>query len=93
MGISFIISSYSLSTLNLTVTMLIGSICCMILNVVSNVCTMKVFRGEEGYWIQLLHTVFAIGGLIGPILVFFLGKFLFLFCPRDCTDVYHILFY
>lgn len=41
----------------------------MILNVACNICTMKVFRGEEGFWIQLLHTVFAIGGLIGPILV------------------------
>lgn len=49
--------------------MFVGSASCMILNVVSNICTMKVFRGEEGFWIQLLHTVFAIGGLIGPILV------------------------
>lgn len=73
-GISFMLSVTSLSFLNLTITLFVGSACCIIMNVVCNICTMKVFRGEEGFWIQLLHTLFGIGGLVGPFLVSICGS-------------------
>ncbi len=37
---------------------------------------MKLFRdeGQPDFWIQILHTVFGIGGLVGPFLVALFGS-------------------
>lgn len=70
-GFSFMVSSLSLTFLNLSVSILFGACCCIIINVICNICTMKIFPKEEeqGYYIQLLHTIFGIGGLLGPFVV------------------------
>ena len=56
---------------------------------------MQIYNGEgQDFWIQLLHTIFGLGGLIGPFLVaifgaksyFYLGIALAL-----CSFVYLIL--
>ena len=73
-GISFVISSLSLDFWNLSITMFIGASCCCIINVICNVCTMQIYRGEgQDFWVQLLHTIFGLGGLIGPFLVAIFG--------------------
>ena len=69
-GICFLVSSLSLNFLNLVITMFLGAACCCIINVTCNVCTMHIYKGDgQDYWIQLLHTIFGLGGLIGPFLV------------------------
>lgn len=74
-GISFMLSSFSLTFINLSLTLFVGACCCIIINVTCNVCTMKLYRGEgQDFWIQLLHTVFGIGGLVGPFLVAIFGS-------------------
>jgi len=37
---------------------------------------MKIFteEGEQGFYIQLLHTIFGIGGLLGPFVVAMFGN-------------------
>lgn len=37
---------------------------------------MKIFpgEGEQGFYIQLLHTIFGVGGLLGPFIVSELGS-------------------
>ena len=56
---------------------------------------MRIYKGDgQDFWIQLLHTIFGLGGLIGPFLVaifgaksyFYLGIALAL-----CSVVYLIL--
>ncbi len=69
-GLAFIVSSLSLSFLNLGITMFLGAACCCMINVVCNMCIMKLHAGpDQDYWIQLLHLIFGGGGLIGPIII------------------------
>jgi hypothetical protein len=106
-GLSFMSSTFSLSVINLTVTILIGACCCTIINTICNICTMKTFRNETGFYIQFLHTIFGIGGLTGPFVVtifesksyFVLGiilaiiSFIYLFLDNpDNQDVNRITF-
>lgn len=50
--------------------MFVGAACCCMINVVSNMCVMKLYAGpDQDYWIQLLHLVFGGGGLIGPLII------------------------
>lgn len=36
---------------------------------------MKLFRdGNQDFWIQILHTIFGVGGLVGPFLVAIFGS-------------------
>lgn len=73
-GICFAISTFSLDFWNLTITIFLGAACCCIINVTCNICTMQLYKGEgQDYWVQLLHTMFGVGGLIGPFIVAFLG--------------------
>jgi MFS family permease len=75
-GLSFMASTFSLTFLNLSVTIFVGASCCIIINVICNICIMKIFpsEGEQGFYIQLLHTIFGVGGLLGPFVVSFLGS-------------------
>jgi hypothetical protein len=69
-GISLILASLSLSNLNLAFQMFIAAACACSINVITTICIFKIFLGDrEDFWIQLIHTVFGIGGLIGPLIV------------------------
>lgn len=74
-GVFFAISAMSITFWNLTIFLTLGACCCCCINISCNVCIMKMFRGEkEDFWIQMIHMVFGIGGLVGPFLVSFLGS-------------------
>jgi fucose permease len=69
-GLALIGSSLSLNPINLAVCMFISAACCCMINVVSNMCVLKLFSGDnQDYWIQLLHLVFGAGGLVGPFII------------------------
>ena len=69
-GLSLIISSFSMSFINLAITMFISAACCCMMNVITNLCIFKLFIGDrQDYWVQLIHLVFGIGGLVGPMIV------------------------
>jgi MFS-type transporter involved in bile tolerance (Atg22 family) len=92
-GISFIVSSTSLEFWNLAITMLVGAACCCIINITSNISVLKLYGGDRpDFWVQLLHTLFGVGGLIGPFMAaifgaktyFVLGICLILIAPIYC---------
>lgn len=69
-GLSLIGSSLSLNFINLAVCMFVCAACCCMINVVSNMCVLKLFAGEnQDYWVQLLHLIFGAGGLVGPFII------------------------
>lgn len=69
MSISLIISSMSLSFFNLTICMFFAALCACSISIITNLCIFKIFIGDrQDFWIQLIHTVFGIGGLVGPFL-------------------------
>lgn len=73
-GSSFMISTVSINFWNLSLTMFVGGSCCCIINIVCNSCVIKLYANQkQDYWIQLLHTIFGVGGLLGPFLVSFFG--------------------
>lgn len=73
-GISFMLSTMYLTALNLFLTLFLGAACCIIINIICNVCIMKIFKQDQGFWIQLLHTIFGVGGFVGPYLVSIFGS-------------------
>ena len=79
-GISFAVSSISLDFWYLAISMFIGASCCCIINVTCNVCVLKLYASErQDYWVQLLHTIFGVGGFIGPFAVAIFGAKTYLF--------------
>lgn len=84
------ISTFSLSFWNLTISIFFGAACCCMLNITCNVCVMQLFKKDsQDFWIQLLHLLFGVGGFVGPIITsftgarsyFYLGLILLLLCP------------
>jgi hypothetical protein len=88
-------SSLSLTPINLSICMFVSAACCCMINVVSNMCVLKLYNGDnQDYWVQLLHLIFGAGGLVGPFVViefhehsFFVLGLLFL----TCIPMYFIL--
>ncbi len=40
------------------------------INVVTNMCILKLYAGDnQDYWVQLLHLIFGAGGLFGPFVI------------------------
>jgi hypothetical protein len=63
-------SSLSLTPINLSICMFVSAACCCMINVVSNMCVLKLYNGDnQDYWVQLLHLIFGAGGLVGPFVV------------------------
>jgi MFS family permease len=75
-GLSFMVSSLSLTFINLALSLFVGASCCCMINITCNVCTMRLFNRDRrpDFWIQILHTVFGVGGLIGPFFVSIFGS-------------------
>lgn len=94
-GLSLIGSSLSLSTINLAICMFISAACCCMINVVSNMCILKLYAGDnQDFWVQLLHLIFGAGGLVGPFIIikfhehsFFVLGLLFL----SCIPIFYLL--
>jgi len=89
-GISFLISSLSFDSWNLCISIFFGSSCCCTINIICNACVIKLYAdGRQDYWVQLLHTIFGVGGLIGPLITsvtgsstyFYLGILLLITTP------------
>lgn len=50
--------------------MFVSAACCCMINVVCNMCILKLFAGDnQDYWVQLLHLIFGAGGLVGPFII------------------------
>lgn len=71
-SISLILSSLSLTFINLSVWMFIAAAASCMISIVANLCIFKIFIGDrQDFWIQLIHTVFGVGGLLGPMLAIY----------------------
>ena len=69
-GLALIGSSLSLESLNLAICMFLSAACCCMMNVVTNMCILKLYAGDnQDYWVQLLHLIFGAGGLFGPFVI------------------------
>lgn len=74
-GIAFILSSLSITFVNLAVFLCLGSCSLSIMSITCNVATLRTFAGErQDLWLQVLHTLFGIGGFVGPFFVAFFGS-------------------
>ena len=93
-GLCFAISAISITFWNLTIFLTLGACCCCIINITCNVCIMKMFRGEqEDFWIQMIHMVFGIGGLVGPFLVSFMGSMSYIILGICLASTFFLVFF
>ena len=68
-GVSYMVSTMSFSFWNLSLSFFVGGACCCMITVCCNVCVIKLYPKNQDYWVQLLQTLFGIGGLAGPFIV------------------------
>ena len=69
-GVPFIIFPFTDSMVLEGVYIFISSICCSCFEILINICLLATHKNNnEEFWLQILHGIFGIGGLIGPLFI------------------------